>query len=90
MNSKECMKFADENGFYYHTATAKSVYKQLKNKSMMRVTGRVEFADDPHLRARLLEERPFLKAFIKNPNDPMLAIFRIPEVLMRDCQSICH
>ena len=25
------MWFADESGFYYHTGTAKSVYKQLKN-----------------------------------------------------------
>jgi len=25
------MWFADEGGFYYHTATAKSVYKQLKD-----------------------------------------------------------
>jgi uncharacterized pyridoxamine 5'-phosphate oxidase family protein len=90
------MWFADESGFYYHTGTAKSVYRQLKNnscvevcfyrsgedmmaKNMMRVTGEVEFLDNARLRARLLEERPFLKALMKNPSDPVLAIFRIPK-----------
>ena len=90
------MWFADESGFYYHTGTAKSVYKQLKNnpnveicfyhaggemmaKNMMRVTGEVEFLDNAKLRARLLEERPFLKALMKSPSDPVLAIFRIPK-----------
>ena len=33
----------------------------------------------PKLRARLLEERPFLKALMKSPSDPVLAIFRIPK-----------
>jgi len=90
------MWFADESGFYYHTGTAKSVYRQLKNnpsvevcfyragedmmaKNMMRVTGEVEFLDNARLRARLLEERPFLKALMKSPSDPVLAIFRIPK-----------
>jgi pyridoxamine 5'-phosphate oxidase len=88
------MWFADESGFYYHTTTAKSVYKQLKNnpnveiclyhagremmaKNMMRLTGEVEFLDYSKLRARLLEERPFLKSLMKSPSDPVLAIFRI-------------
>jgi uncharacterized pyridoxamine 5'-phosphate oxidase family protein len=90
------MWFADESGFYYHTGTAKSVYRQLKNnpnveicfyragedmmaKNMMRVTGEVEFLDNARLRARLLEERPFLKGLMKSPSDPVLAIFRIPK-----------
>jgi pyridoxamine 5'-phosphate oxidase len=90
------MWFADESGFYYHTGTAKSVYKQLKNnpnveicfyhvggdmmaRNMMRVAGEVEFLDDANLRARLLEERPFLKALMKSSSDPVLAIFRIPK-----------
>jgi pyridoxamine 5'-phosphate oxidase len=90
------MWFADESGFYYHTGTAKNVYKQLKNnpnveicfyhvggdmmaRNMMRVAGEVEFLDDANLRARLLEERPFLKALMKSSSDPVLAIFRIPK-----------
>ncbi len=45
---------------------------------MMRVSGKVKFVDDLKLRARLLEERPFLKAMgIGKPDDPMLAVFRI-------------
>jgi pyridoxamine 5'-phosphate oxidase len=39
----------------------------------------VEFLEDADLRARLLEERPFLKALMKSPGDPVLAIFRIPK-----------
>jgi uncharacterized pyridoxamine 5'-phosphate oxidase family protein len=89
------MWFVDESGFYYHTGTAKNVYKQLQNNpkveicfynpsgetmkmNMMRVTGEVEFLDNPDLKARLVEERPFLKGIIKRPNDPVLTIFRIP------------
>lgn len=44
---------------------------------VMRVTGEVEFLDDIDLRTRLLEDRPFLKAFIEGPEDPLLVVFRI-------------
>jgi len=44
---------------------------------VMRVTGEVEFLDDIGLRTRLLEDRPFLKEFIKGPEDPLLVVFRI-------------
>ncbi len=84
------MWFADESGFYFHTGFPKDVYKQLnrnpkvevcfitpKFDRMMRLTGEVEFLDNSDLRARLLEDRPFLKAFSKGPNNPLLAIFRI-------------
>ena len=47
-------------------------------RNMMRVTGEVESLNDPALRARLLEERSFLKALVKRPDDPLLAVFRIP------------
>lgn len=85
------MWFADESGFYFHTGFPKDVYKQLnrnpkveicfntpKLDKMMRLAGEVEFLDDSDLRARLLEDRPFLKAFMKGPDNPLLAIFRIP------------
>lgn len=45
--------------------------------SMMRVAGKVEFLDDPKLKARLMEERPFLKALVIGPDDPALVVFRI-------------
>ena len=44
---------------------------------VMRVTGEIEFLDDIDLRTQLLEDRPFLKAFIKGPEDPLLVVFRI-------------
>ncbi|VVB62858.1 Pyridoxine/pyridoxamine 5'-phosphate oxidase [uncultured archaeon] len=85
------MWLADESGFYFHTGSTKGVFRQLKANQkvevcvcttkfdrMMRVAGEVEFLDDPALRLRLLEERPFLKAIVKGPDDPLLTIFRIP------------
>ncbi len=38
----------------------------------MRVAGEVEFLDDSALKARLIEERPFLKAIVKGPEDSAL------------------
>jgi uncharacterized pyridoxamine 5'-phosphate oxidase family protein len=38
----------------------------------------VKFLDDLKLKARLLEERPFLKAIgVGKPDDPLLAVFKI-------------
>lgn len=80
------MWFSDETGFYFHTGTMKSLYKQLKDcpdveicfftpsaqsgKNMLRITGRVEFADE--LKDKLTEERPFTKEF-----GDRLAIFKV-------------
>lgn len=45
---------------------------------MMRLAGKVKFLDDIALKARLLEERPFLKAIgTGKPDDPLLAVFQI-------------
>ena len=45
---------------------------------MMRLEGKVKFLDDLKLKARLLEERPFLKAIgVGKPDNPLLAIFNI-------------
>ncbi len=46
---------------------------------MMRAAGEAEFVEDPALKKRLVEERPFLKAIIKGSDDPLLTIFRIPK-----------
>lgn len=86
------MWYADESGFYFHTGEPKKVCQQLRKnpkvevcfssapnfERMMRVTGTVEFLDDSAMRARLMEERTFLKAIAKGPDDPLLVIFRIP------------
>ncbi|MDO8587824.1 MAG: pyridoxamine 5'-phosphate oxidase family protein [Armatimonadota bacterium] len=46
--------------------------------TMLRVAGNAEFLNDTALKARLLEDRPFLKDMgITGPDDPMLAVFRI-------------
>lgn len=45
---------------------------------MMRLAGKVMFLDDLKLKARLLDERPFLKAIgTGKPDDPLLAVFKI-------------
>jgi uncharacterized pyridoxamine 5'-phosphate oxidase family protein len=44
----------------------------------LRAAGEVEFLNDPALKAKVLEDRPFLKNMgIETPDDPRLAIFRI-------------
>ncbi len=70
------MWFADETGFYFHTGTTKSLYKQFcdnpkveagfirnadkPNFEMLRVTGIVEELHDAELEKRLYEERAWL------------------------------
>ena len=88
------MWYADETGFYYHTGTMKPIYKQLQanpkveacffnNKleggRMMRVAGEVEFVNDKALKKKLVEARPFLKAWGLSEESPELVIFRIPK-----------
>lgn len=47
--------------------------------AMLRVAGEVEFLDDMAIKEKLLQERPFLKDIgVSGPDDPMLAVFRIP------------
>lgn len=87
------MWFADEKGFYFQTESVKAIYKQLQKNNkvelcfhapgqgagtMLRVTGKVEFLDNPSLKSKVLEDRPFLKGIgIKTPDDPLLIIFRV-------------
>ncbi len=86
------MWYADRSGFYFHTGSTKNVYRQLQSNPrievcfctpkfdrMMRVNGDAEFMDSPAMKERLITERPFLKAIIKGPDDPLLTIFRIPK-----------
>jgi uncharacterized pyridoxamine 5'-phosphate oxidase family protein len=85
--------FADENGFYFQIGAIKDVYGQLQKNNkveacfwqpdenstgtMMRVAGEVEFLDDPVLKKKVLEDRPFLKEFGMTFDHPGLIIFRI-------------
>lgn len=47
---------------------------------VLRVSGEVEFLEDADLKKKVLEDRPFLKNMgLDSPDDPRLAIFRIPK-----------
>lgn len=68
--------FADETGFYYHTARAKKLYRQIRKNpkveaafirnadkpefEMLRVTGTAEIMEDRELETRLKQERSWL------------------------------
>ena len=85
--------FADETGFYFQIGAVKDMYGQLQvnNKveacfwqpdeestgTMMRVAGETEFIEDPELKRKVLEDRPFLKEFGLTVDHPGLIIFRI-------------
>ena len=83
------MLYADETGFYFNTEFPKALARQLKANQkveacyfakgqVLRVTGKVEFIDEPAIRARFYEERPFLKGLgIKGPEDSALVVFAI-------------
>jgi uncharacterized pyridoxamine 5'-phosphate oxidase family protein len=84
--------FADEDGFYFQIGSVKEMYKQLQANpkveacfwqpdettgTMMRVAGEIEFLDDPKLKEKVLNDRPFLKEFGMTVDHPGLVIFRI-------------
>lgn len=85
------MWFADETGFYFQAQTVKAMCKQLEKNpkvelyfnakdysKVMRVSGKVKFITDTVLRARCIEERPFVKDFgITEPSNPLLAVFQV-------------
>ncbi len=76
------MWFADSTGFYYHTGTPKSVFRQLRKNpkvelcfyapgaqgagKMMRVAGTVEFLEEKALEERLYRDRPWVRDLVKN------------------------
>ena len=70
------MWYADETGFYFQAQTVKAMCKQLEKNPkvegyfhakdmsrVMRVSGKVKFIDDLAVRAKCIEERPFVKEF---------------------------
>lgn len=84
--------FADETGFYFQSSTIKEFPHQLEKNpkaevcfykhegmigTMLRVSGKVEFINDPKLNEKVLSDRPFLKGFGVTANSPKLSIFRI-------------
>jgi pyridoxamine 5'-phosphate oxidase len=85
------MWFADETGFYFQAQTVKAMCKQLQKNpkvevyfhakdfsKVMRVSGKVQFIEDLDVRAKCINERPFVKNFgITEPSNPLLAVFKI-------------
>lgn len=84
--------YADESGFYFQTSFIKEFSNQLKQNpntevcfykhesiigTMMRVSGKVEFLHDKAIKAKAIEDRPFLKDFGLTPESPQLVIFKI-------------
>ncbi|OGN99197.1 MAG: pyridoxamine 5'-phosphate oxidase [Chloroflexi bacterium RBG_13_51_18] len=85
------MWYADETGFYFQAQSVKAVCKQLdKNpkveiyfqakdfSKVLRVSGKARAVTDMKIRARCIEERPFVKNFgITTPDNPLLAIYQV-------------
>ncbi|NMB72460.1 MAG: pyridoxamine 5'-phosphate oxidase [Bacteroidales bacterium] len=84
--------FADETGFYFQTGSMKEFPGQLRKNpkaevciykhegmigTMLRISGKAEFLDDPALKEKVLSDRPFLKNFGLTADNPALIIFRI-------------
>ena len=85
------MWYADETGFYFQAQSVKAMCKQLEKNPkveayfctkdynrVLRVSGKVKFITDEKIRAKCIEERPFVKNFgITEPSNPLLAVFQI-------------
>lgn len=85
------MWFADDSGFYFQTQSVKALCRQLQKNSrvefsffdpdaftVLRVSGQAEFVNDNRLKAKVLEERQFLKDMgITTPEDPRLVVFSV-------------
>ena len=85
------MWFADKTGFYFQAQSVKAMCKQLQENpkvevyfhnqdfsKVMRISGKVRFIEDREMKARCIEERPFVKNFgITDPDNPLLAVFQI-------------
>jgi len=86
------MWFADMTGFYFQTLMMKDIYREItKNPrvelgfwkpgegggTVLRVAGPVEWVDDPALKRRSFEERPFLADLGLTAESPELVLFRL-------------
>jgi uncharacterized pyridoxamine 5'-phosphate oxidase family protein len=87
---------ADENGFIFHTASTKDVFRQMKENpkaemcfscggTQIRVTGVMEQVFDEELRAEIFAHpsRKFLQAWVANGIDNLLQVF-----IMKDCSAV--
>lgn len=81
---------ADEQGILFHTGTSKDLYKQLmknpdvelcfnsyKENIQVRVSGQAEEVKDSALKKEIVEARPFLKPWLEQYGEDLLAVFRV-------------
>lgn len=86
--------FFDDDRIYFTTSATKNVYRQLSAnpkveiyysskdfRTMMRVTGIVEFVNDLSKKQRLIEEKPYLKGF--KADDPIFILLRVAQGKVR-------
>jgi pyridoxamine 5'-phosphate oxidase len=85
------MWYADETGFYFQAQSVKALYKQIEKNpkveiyfnakdmsKVMRVYGKAKIVTDEKIRAKCIQERPFVKNFgITTPDNPLLAVFHV-------------
>jgi len=76
----------DDKSFYKQLKDNQTVeicfYKPGENNAIgtaMRVTGKVEFLNDINLRAKMIEDKPFLKEWGYTPQSQELIIMRMPK-----------
>lgn len=82
--------FSDGNKVYLSTSNEKPVYKQIKANPyvsfctypanfapVLSVNGKVVFVNDMELKARALNENPFIKGLFNTPENPAFEIFYI-------------
>lgn len=70
--NKQLQKNKKVEAIFHHTAPGSDAGK------VMRVSGEIEFVNDQAIRAKIFEDRPFLKGLgITKPDDPQLVVFRI-------------
>ncbi|MCD7973655.1 MAG: pyridoxamine 5'-phosphate oxidase family protein [Candidatus Azobacteroides sp.] len=84
---------ADKEGFWFVTGTYQNFYQQLlinpkveacffhqesTLSTMLRIRGKIEFCNDPEIKQKAVEDRPFLRNMGLTADSPSLVIFRIP------------
>lgn len=81
---------ADDSGLIFHTGSTKDLLRQIranpkvevcfKNSEsgrQVRVAGTAEVVEDDALKARIAEERPFLKSVMEKYGKEILQVFRV-------------
>jgi pyridoxamine 5'-phosphate oxidase len=86
--------FSDATGFYFQTGTTKEMTQHIatnakvevifykpgdKSGRTLRIAGVAEFVEDPEIKRRCVQERPFLKEIGIDFDSKQLVIIRIPK-----------